>query len=140
MDILRESVFNGVQPAVTDVIVDVDVSTLDKSHVLPNMGSTVVRGVWFPLNELGHVVGYTAAGGIAPFIWTEQEGSRDLSTMIDPTSPTVPQAQTIAARAINDHGWIAINAHNFDGTDRYVYVLAPKFADDPTPCACGPAC
>jgi hypothetical protein len=60
-------------------------------------------------------------------------GSRDLSTRIDPTSPTVPQAQTIAARAINDHGWIAINAHNFDGTDRRVYVLAPKFADDPTP-------
>lgn len=87
------------------------------------------------VNELGHVVGYTAAGGLAPFIWTEQEGSRDLSTMIDPTSPTVPQAQTIAPRAINDHGWIAINAHNFDGTDRHVYVLAPKFADDPTPCA-----
>ena len=49
MDILREYVFNGVQPSVAEVIVDVDVSTLDKSHVLPNMGATVVRGVWFPL-------------------------------------------------------------------------------------------
>jgi hypothetical protein len=28
---------------------DVDVSTLDEKHVLPNMGSVLVRGVWFPL-------------------------------------------------------------------------------------------
>jgi hypothetical protein len=28
---------------------DIDVSTLDKNHVLPNMGSAANRGVWFPL-------------------------------------------------------------------------------------------
>jgi hypothetical protein len=54
MDMLRQRVFNGAEPSVADVIVDVDVSTLDKSHVLPNMGSTIVRGVWFPLGyDLG---------------------------------------------------------------------------------------
>jgi hypothetical protein len=28
---------------------DVDVSTLDKGHVSPNMGDPSSRGVWFPL-------------------------------------------------------------------------------------------
>lgn len=49
IDLLRQRVFNGGEPSVAEVIADVDVSTLDKRHVLPNMGSTVVRGVWFPL-------------------------------------------------------------------------------------------
>ena len=30
------------------VVVDVDVSTLDEKHVLPNIGPPVVRGVWYP--------------------------------------------------------------------------------------------
>ena len=30
------------------VVSDVDVSTLDAGHVLPNMGPAVVRGVWYP--------------------------------------------------------------------------------------------
>lgn len=31
------------------VIENVDVRNLDAGHVLPNMGTPVVRGVWFPL-------------------------------------------------------------------------------------------
>lgn len=38
--------------AVLCVIADVDVSTLDAKHVIPNAGPVVVRGVWFPrLNQ-----------------------------------------------------------------------------------------
>lgn len=34
---------------VANVIEDVDVRTLDPSHVLPNMGVVTRRGIWFPL-------------------------------------------------------------------------------------------
>jgi|GEM_PF-4461703 len=34
--------------SITSMVVDVDVSTLDPDHVLPYIGPTVVRGVWFP--------------------------------------------------------------------------------------------
>ena len=34
-------------------IVDVDVRTLDAGHVQPNIGPVVVRGVWFPRENLG---------------------------------------------------------------------------------------
>lgn len=30
------------------VVADADISTLDAHHVLPNIGSPVVRGVWYP--------------------------------------------------------------------------------------------
>lgn len=33
-------------------LVDVDVSALDPDHVLPNIGPVVVRGVWFPRENL----------------------------------------------------------------------------------------
>jgi hypothetical protein len=33
-------------------IADVDVRTLDPGHVQPNIGPVVVRGVWFPLENL----------------------------------------------------------------------------------------
>lgn len=34
---------------VETAIEDVDVRTLDPSHVLPNMGVVTRRGIWFPL-------------------------------------------------------------------------------------------
>lgn len=34
------------------VIPDIDVSTLDAKHVLPNIGPPVVRGVWYPALNL----------------------------------------------------------------------------------------
>ena len=30
------------------VVVDIDVSTLDANHVLPNIGPPVIHGVWYP--------------------------------------------------------------------------------------------
>ena len=48
--ILRDRVFRGgTLPEVECVIEDVDMSTLDAKHVLPNMGNQFQRGVWFPL-------------------------------------------------------------------------------------------
>ena len=35
-------------PKINGCIEDVDVSTLDPNHVLPNIGSVVARGIWFP--------------------------------------------------------------------------------------------
>ncbi len=46
--LLSSRVFSGTLPDIVQVIEDVDVSTLDPAHVLPNMGSVFVRGVWFP--------------------------------------------------------------------------------------------
>jgi hypothetical protein len=48
--LLRERVFRGLEvPEIVECRQDVDVSELDRSHVLPNMGDVTVRGVWFPL-------------------------------------------------------------------------------------------
>ena len=45
MSIVRHRLFEGEDFRVTDIIEDVDVSTLDANHVLPPN----LRGVWFPL-------------------------------------------------------------------------------------------
>jgi hypothetical protein len=48
-NILRERVFVGQQlPSIRSFVEDVDVSTLDPRHVVPNVGSVTTRGVWFP--------------------------------------------------------------------------------------------
>ncbi len=36
-----------------DVTVNVDVSTLDPKHILPNVGPSSFRGVWFPCLNVG---------------------------------------------------------------------------------------
>lgn len=47
--ILGMTVFNGKPiPEIEHVIEDVDVSTLDQKHVLPNMDAPTWRGVWYP--------------------------------------------------------------------------------------------
>jgi hypothetical protein len=35
-------------PVIIDVSEDVDLTTLDQRHVLPNIGDMTRRGVWFP--------------------------------------------------------------------------------------------
>ncbi|MGD9814272.1 MAG: hypothetical protein AB7Q23_00965 [Hyphomonadaceae bacterium] len=35
-------------PVIVDVTEDVDLTTLDQNHVLPNVGDVTRRGVWFP--------------------------------------------------------------------------------------------
>lgn len=47
--LLERDVFDGVLPELASVRVDVDISSLDASHVRPNMGDPTVRGIWFPL-------------------------------------------------------------------------------------------
>jgi hypothetical protein len=48
--LLAERVFGATTlPSITAVTEDVDVSSLDPGHVLPNMGDPSRRGVWFPL-------------------------------------------------------------------------------------------
>jgi hypothetical protein len=48
-NLLQERVFAGKEPKkILECIENIDVSTLDKKHVLPNMGSIAIRGIWFP--------------------------------------------------------------------------------------------
>lgn len=35
-------------PNALKIIEDVDITTLDQNHVIPNMGAPTVRGIWFP--------------------------------------------------------------------------------------------
>lgn len=47
--LIEHEVLGGrAMPRVADVTEDVDVSTLDPHHVLPNIGPPSSRGVWFP--------------------------------------------------------------------------------------------
>lgn len=39
----------GPLPRPTLVVADIDVSTLDEGHVLPNMDPPNWRGIWFPI-------------------------------------------------------------------------------------------
>jgi hypothetical protein len=49
LTLLRGTVFGDKEiPNILDVAEDIDVSTLDENHVLPNIGLVTVRGVWFP--------------------------------------------------------------------------------------------
>ena len=51
--LLRERVFGGRRPPIIAVVEDVDVSTLDAGHVIPNMLPPTIRGIWFPLGYQG---------------------------------------------------------------------------------------
>ncbi|WP_129648923.1 hypothetical protein [Peristeroidobacter agariperforans] len=93
------------------------------------------------VNSRGTVVGYVdMAFGvpIRPFIWTKRSGTRDLTTLLAPSSLPLAQADTIAARALNDLGWIAINTSDTVGTNPRAYVLTPKFRGDESECAAPP--
>jgi hypothetical protein len=49
--LLNEQLLHGAPvPPILRVISDIDVSTLDAGHILPNMGVPTLRGVWFPRN------------------------------------------------------------------------------------------
>lgn len=50
INILEEEVFRDVAfPKIKKVDENIDISTLDRSHVLPNMLPPNVRGVWYPI-------------------------------------------------------------------------------------------
>ena len=47
--LLQERVFTEeAMPNITDFTEDVNVSTLDANHILPNIGLVIDRGIWFP--------------------------------------------------------------------------------------------
>jgi len=47
--LIQEKVWKGRQmPEPETITADVDVSTLDAGHVLPNMDEPTSRGIWFP--------------------------------------------------------------------------------------------
>jgi hypothetical protein len=47
--VLRQTIFgDDPLPDVVQVIEDIDVGTLDQGRVVPNMGPSNERGVWFP--------------------------------------------------------------------------------------------
>jgi hypothetical protein len=47
--VLRERRFKkDPLPSIRNVIEEIDVSTLDPDHVLPNIGVPIWRGIWFP--------------------------------------------------------------------------------------------
>jgi hypothetical protein len=50
LELLQTYVFvNEYLPKVKRIINDVDVSTLDKGHILPNILPPNVRGIWYPM-------------------------------------------------------------------------------------------
>lgn len=47
--ILQEKIFQEAPfPKIVTLIEDIDVSTLDNAHILPNIGVPSRRGIWFP--------------------------------------------------------------------------------------------
>jgi len=47
--LLRDRIFQGGEvPPISEIVEGVDVSTLDQTHVIPNMGDCTLRGIWFP--------------------------------------------------------------------------------------------
>jgi hypothetical protein len=48
--LLNERIFSSEKfPRIVNCIADIDVSTLDPNHVLPNLGLVSDRGIWFPM-------------------------------------------------------------------------------------------
>ncbi len=48
--ILKQKIFNDQKlPRIRKVIKDIDISTLDAGHVIPNINPPSIRGVWFHL-------------------------------------------------------------------------------------------
>lgn len=48
--LLDKKIFKGNRVLeIEEYIENVDISILDKGHVIPNMGDPTVRGIWFPL-------------------------------------------------------------------------------------------
>jgi hypothetical protein len=49
ISLLKETFKLKELPTVSTTIENADITTLDKGHVIPNMGAPSVRGIWFPL-------------------------------------------------------------------------------------------
>ena len=48
--LLKDRVFTDQPvPKITRIVENIDVSSLDENHVLPNIETPIYRGIWFPL-------------------------------------------------------------------------------------------
>lgn len=47
--LLNSLVFNGKEMPIKTIVENVDITSLDQGHVIPNMNPPIYRGVWFPL-------------------------------------------------------------------------------------------
>lgn len=48
--LVRSAVFGGAElPRIIKLVEDIDVSTLDEGHILPNAGNPAAPGIWFPI-------------------------------------------------------------------------------------------
>jgi hypothetical protein len=45
----KDILSNEKNLVIKNIVEDIDVSTLDQGHVIPNMGLVTERGIWFPL-------------------------------------------------------------------------------------------
>ena len=41
--------FDKATPPISSIIDDIDLTSLDENHIIPNMSSPIMRGIWFPL-------------------------------------------------------------------------------------------
>jgi hypothetical protein len=49
LNILKDRIFRETGDLdVQSLVADIDLTTLDSGHVLPNIGDVTIRGVWFP--------------------------------------------------------------------------------------------
>ena len=49
LKLIKDRPFIGAElPELSVCVVNIDVSTLDENHILPNIGLTHCRGIWFP--------------------------------------------------------------------------------------------
>jgi hypothetical protein len=51
-DLLREFGYPASGDSFIEVVENVDVQTLDQSHVVPNIGPVNFRGIWFPRHNV----------------------------------------------------------------------------------------
>jgi hypothetical protein len=50
LSLVREKALEGQPlPQIARCVENVDISTLDEGHVIPNMHAPVRRGIWFPM-------------------------------------------------------------------------------------------
>ena len=48
IELINRLLFDGMAAPISEIVEDVDVSTVDKGHVLLNLGDVTRRGIWFP--------------------------------------------------------------------------------------------
>lgn len=50
LNIISDKLFrNKLVAPIEHLVENIDISTLDADHILPNMGLQNIRGIWFPL-------------------------------------------------------------------------------------------